>query len=252
MIARDFENKVAVVTGASAGIGRALAIELGRRGAKVLLAARRKQLLEDAAAVAGPSARAFVTDVTRRQDVEALFQEAVRVFGQVDVWVNNAGHGITRVFEALSDEDVDAMVRDNLKSALYGMQVVLPHFKSRNQGALVNVSSMLSRVPMVGVRSAYGAAKAALNLLTEALRFELAREFPDIRVSLVLPGVVATDFGNNALGGGVDSRALPGAQSAVEVARIVADGIRDGRADIYTRPDGIDPVLKHLRSLAGA
>jgi NAD(P)-dependent dehydrogenase (short-subunit alcohol dehydrogenase family) len=242
-------DKVVVVTGASAGIGAALAEELARRGARLVLAARRREPLEAVAARAG-GAEVVPTDVTRRDEVERLRDAALARFGHIDAWINNAGRGITRPFERLSDEDVDQMVRDNLKSALYGMQAVLPHLKARQGGVIANVSSMLSRVPFATVRSAYSAAKAALDSLTESLRFELAQEFPRIRVVLVLPGVVATDFGKNALGGGPDSRALPGAQPVEEVARLVADGLWSGPLDLYTRPDGLARVLEHLQGLA--
>jgi NAD(P)-dependent dehydrogenase (short-subunit alcohol dehydrogenase family) len=191
-----------------------------------------------------------VADVTRHEDVQRALETTLARFGRIDAWVNNAGRGLSRPIEALTDEDVDAMMRDNLKSALHGMQAVLPHFKQRGDGLIVNVSSMLSRVPWATARSAYSAAKAALDSLTETLRLELAREYPGIRVVLVLPGVVATDFGLNALGGGPDSRTLPGAQPVEEVARLMADGMRAGRGDIYTRPDGLERVLEHLRGLA--
>jgi NAD(P)-dependent dehydrogenase (short-subunit alcohol dehydrogenase family) len=168
----------------------------------------------------------------------------------VDGWVNNAGHGITRAsVEAIGPEDLELMIRDNTRSALHGMQVVVPHFKARKQGALMNVSSMLSRVPEVPFRAAYSAAKAALNSLTESLRFELAREYPGIRVVLALPGVVATDFGKNALGGGPDSRSIPGGQSVEEVARILADGLFSGPLDLYTRPESPQRVRSHLEGL---
>jgi short-subunit dehydrogenase len=248
----DFANQVVVITGASAGIGAVLAQEVGRRGGSGVLVARRADRLAEVAARVAGATEVVAADVTRREEVQRVLRAALARFGRVDVWVNNAGRGITRGLEQLTDEDVDAMMRDNLKSALYGMQAVLPHFKERKQGVLVNVSSMLSRTPLVPIRSAYSASKAALNALTETLRFELARDYPGITVALVLPGPVATDFGTNALGGGPDSRALPGAQSVEEVARVMADGILARRADIYTRPEGLEQVLGYLRGLAGA
>jgi NAD(P)-dependent dehydrogenase (short-subunit alcohol dehydrogenase family) len=164
--------------------------------------------------------------------------------------VNNAGRGISRHVADLTDDDVDAMIRDNVKSALYGMQTVLPHFQARGSGHIVNVSSMLARIPYASVRSAYSAAKHALNSLTENLRADLAKDFPQVRVTCVMPGVVATDFGLNALGGGADSRALPGAQSAEAVAGVIADAIESGRAgDVYTRGEALERVLHYLREL---
>jgi NADP-dependent 3-hydroxy acid dehydrogenase YdfG len=247
---QDYADKVVVITGASAGIGAALAEEIGRRGGKLVLVARRREKLEEVARKLG-GAELVVGDVTRREDVQRALDAAVARFGHVDVWVNNAGRGISRPLLALTDDDVDTVFRDNVKSVLYGMQVALPHFQARNAGVLVNVSSMLSRVPFATVRSAYSAAKAAVNSITETARFELAKDHPGVRVVLVLPGVVATDFGNNALGGGPDSRALPGAQDVDEVARVVADGIMAGRSDVYTRPEGLDVVVGHLKGLAG-
>lgn len=246
----DFEGKVVVITGASSGIGAALAVELAHRGATLVLLARRREPLEAVARATG--GEPVVADMTRREDVERSLGVALARFGHVDAWVNNAGRGITRPLEALTDEDLDVMMRDNVKSALYGMQAVLPHFKRRGAGLIVNVASMLSRVPYITVRAAYSASKAALASLTESLRLELARDHPGIRVLLVLPGVVATEFGLNALGGGPDSRALPGAQPVEEVARLIADGMRSGRGDLYTRPDGLERVLEHLRGLAAA
>lgn len=127
------------------------------------------------------------------------------------------------------------MIRDNVKSALYGMQAVLPHFRARRRGHLINVSSMLGRLPFATIRSAYSAAKAALNTLTAHLRIDLRGEFPDIHVSTVLPGVVATDFGLKAKHGGPDSRQLPGAQPVDEVAQVILDVIERPRAEAYTR-----------------
>jgi NAD(P)-dependent dehydrogenase (short-subunit alcohol dehydrogenase family) len=250
-MAKDFSDEVVVVTGASGGIGAALAEELARRGARLALLARRREKLEEVARRAD-GALAIVADVTRREEVVRARDAALARFGRIDAWVNNAGRGITRPVEALSDDDLDQMMRDNLKSALYGMQAVLPHLKERGRGTIVNVSSMLGRVPFASIRSAYSASKAALNSLGESLRFELAKDHPGIRIVNVLPGVVATDFGNNALFGGPDSRTLPGAQSVEEVARAIAGAIRGGPLDVYTRADGLERAVAHLRTLAGA
>jgi NADP-dependent 3-hydroxy acid dehydrogenase YdfG len=250
-MANDLADQVVVVTGASAGIGAAVAEELARRGARLALVARRREKLEEVARAVG-GAEIVPADVTRRDAVMAARDAVLARLGRIDAWVNNAGRGITKPVEALADDDLDQMIRDNVKSALYGMQAVLPHMKARGKGTIVNVSSMLGRVPFATIRSAYSASKAALGSLAETLRFELAQGFPGIRVVTVFPGVVATDFGNNALHGGPDSRTLPGAQPVGEVARAIADAIRGGPLDVYTRPDGLERALGHLRAAAGA
>src|SRR5579872_7243563 len=131
-----WKDRVVVVTGGSAGIGAALAREVGRRGGTVVIAARRAaKLAEVAASVKAPCA-SVEADVTRRPDVERILEVARARFGKVDVWINNAGRAISRPVEQLTDDDVDEMVRVNVKSALYGMQTALPHFKERGRGHL--------------------------------------------------------------------------------------------------------------------
>jgi NADP-dependent 3-hydroxy acid dehydrogenase YdfG len=239
------KDKVIVVTGASAGIGAALAEQVGARGGRPVLVARRDKELREVAARSGTDAMPIVADVTRRADVERAFEAAIGRFGRVDAWVNNAGRGITRLVSELTDEDIDEMMLANVKSALYGMQTVLPHFRERGTGHIINVSSMLGRVPFAVVRSAYSASKHALNALTANLRMELAAAYPDIHVTTVLPGIVATEFGLNARHGGIDSRSFPGAQSAEEVAKVIADVIESPRADVYTRPGAREIVVAY-------
>jgi NADP-dependent 3-hydroxy acid dehydrogenase YdfG len=238
------KDKVIAITGASSGIGAALAVECARRGAKVVLAARRESELASVAASIGSSALPFVTDVTRRADHERLREAAIAKFGHLDVLVANAGRGISRAVSQLTDADLDDMVTTNVKSVIYGVQAVLPHFKARKQGHVLAVSSMLSRLPLAPIRSAYSASKAALNMLMASLRQELATEFPDIHVTTVLPGVVATEFGTNALHGGPDSRKLPGAQPVEEVATVIADAIDSPRAEVYTRAQMKDMLVR--------
>ncbi|HEX3759334.1 MAG TPA: SDR family NAD(P)-dependent oxidoreductase [Kofleriaceae bacterium] len=231
------QDKVIVITGASSGIGEKFAEVVAARGARTVLAGRRAAELTAVATRLGPAALAVVTDVTRRADVDQLRDRALERFGQIDVWVSNAGRGITRSVTQLTDDDFDDMMATNVKSMLYGIQSVIPHFRDRRRGHLITVSSMLGRISMAPFRSAYSAAKAAANSLMTSLRLELRADYPDIHVSTVLPGVVATGFGANALHGGPDSRTLPNAQPVDEVARAIADLIDHPRAELYTRPE---------------
>lgn len=243
--------KVVVITGGSGGIGAALARRLGREGWAVAVGARNREALAAVAAdvdKAGGGGLAVPTDVTRRRDVEALRDAALSAFGRVDVWVNNAGRGIGKPVLALTDEDVDDMVAINLKSVLYGMQAIAPHFEARNEGHLVNVSSMLGRVPFATFRSAYSAMKAALNILTANARMDLARAASGVKVSLVLPGPVATEFHDNALHG--TPAPPPGApplvfQTAEEVADVIADVIAHPVAERYTQPDFVETARRY-------
>ena len=228
-------GKVIVITGASDGIGAALATLAGSHGAKVVLAARREDVLREVAARSGADALVVAMDVTRRDDHRRLLQAAVDRFGHVDVWVNNAGRGITRQVLALTDADVDEVMLVNVKSVLYGIQAVVPHFQERGEGHVINISSMLGRIPFAPFRSIYCAAKHALNALTSCLRQDLREAYPGIHVSTVSPGVVATAFGSNAIGGGVDSRTIPNAQPVEEVAEVIARTILAPAADVYTR-----------------
>src|SRR5947209_15183318 len=139
-------DKIVVITGASGGIGAATAELLAGQGMSVALVARRQDALEAVAARCGARAHALVADATRRDQVRRVVEETLARFGQIDVWINNVGLGISRPPSLLTDEDVDEMVRANIKSALYGMQEVLPHFKSRNAGQVINLSSLLGRI----------------------------------------------------------------------------------------------------------
>jgi NAD(P)-dependent dehydrogenase (short-subunit alcohol dehydrogenase family) len=214
-------------------------------GARPVLVARRERELGQVAARCSPHALPIVADVTRRSEVERALATALSHFGQVDVWVNNAGRGITRLVSELTDEDFDEMMRVNVKSALYGMQAVLPHFRERRRGHIINVSSMLGRVPFVAFRSAYSAAKHALNSLTANLRMELGAEYPYIQVSAVHLGIVATEFGVRALHGGPDSRQQPNAQTPEEVAKVIAAVIEKPAADVYSRPGAREMIAAY-------
>jgi NADP-dependent 3-hydroxy acid dehydrogenase YdfG len=246
-------KKTIVITGASSGIGAALARLLA--GENLVLAARRRNELEAVAREAG-AALPVVTDVTRRDEVNHLRDEALHAFGAVDVWVNNAGRGITRPVLDLTDADFDEMMAVNVKSALYGMQAIAPHFIKRKRGHLINISSFLGRVPIATHRSAYNAAKAALNALTANARVDLHSKYPDIHVSLVMPGLVSTEFARNAVGstGGAPPPWVAGGpmqpQSADEVASAIAGIIEHPVAEIYTNPASASMARRYFEDVA--
>jgi NAD(P)-dependent dehydrogenase (short-subunit alcohol dehydrogenase family) len=190
-----------------------------------------------------------VADVSRREEVKRVVSETLGRFGRIDVWINNVGQGITRMPSELSDEDVDTVMQVNVKSALYGMQEVLPHFRARNDGQIINVSSMLGRIPLATFRSAYCGAKHFLNALTATFRAEVQEKHPGIQFTTVSPGVVATDFGLNAIHGGRDSRQLPGAQTAAEVAAVIARVIETRQPDVYTRAGAQEMVAQYYATI---
>src|SRR4051812_20071061 len=231
--------KTIVVTGASSGIGAAVAAHLAARGDRVVLAARRGDELERLAGTLGEHAFPVVTDVTVRAEVEHLRDRAIERFGAIDVWINNAGRGLSKFVADITDDEIDQMITVNVKSALYGIQAVLPHFRAQGAGQIINVSSFLSRVPMASIRSAYSASKAALNSLTANLRMDLAATHPNIHVTLVMPGLVSTEFAQNAVYGTPPIR--PGAggapsQTAEQVAAAIFFFNDPPTTEIYTNP----------------
>ena len=240
-------EKVVVVTGASSGIGEAVA-QLAAAQHQVVLVARRQAALEAVAERCQGRGHVNVADVSIRTDVRRVVEESIARLGRVDVWINNVGQGITRVPSELTDDDIDDVMQVNVKSTLYGMQEVLPHFKTRGEGHIINVSSMLGRIPFAMIRSAYSGAKHFLNALTAMFREEIQQTHPGIQISLVWPGIVHTNFGLNAIHGGPDSRSLPGAQTAEEVARVIVGVIESRAPDVYTRAGARDRVVGYYSS----
>lgn len=243
-------SKVVVITGASSGIGAGLARRLGQRGDRLLITARREEELH-AVASGLPHCEIVSGDVRDRAHVEHVRDVALERYGHVDVWVNNAGRGITRSVLDLTEADVDEMVAINVKSALYGMQAIVPHFVARGRGHLLNVSSFLGKVPLAPFRSAYSGAKAMLNALTACLAADLAG-YPDIHVTSVLPGAVLTDFASNVLGGQAAPGAFRGAAPAQTTADVVAAiaGVLDNPvAEVYTNPVLGDVAVEYVRDV---
>jgi NADP-dependent 3-hydroxy acid dehydrogenase YdfG len=251
---KTMKSRVIVITGASGGIGAATARLLAGRGDKVVLAARRLVELKQVAGECGNQALPVVTDVTQRSDIEHLRDKTLRVFGHVDVWINNAGRALTRQVLELTDEDFDLMMAINTKSALYGMQAIVPYFKEHGTGHLINISSALGRIPFASYRSAYSASEAALNSLAANLRMDLRATYPNIHVSVVMPPIVSSDFARNALYetppplGGSRPDATP--QTPEQAAAAIVELIDHPRTEIYTNPDQSEMVARYFADVA--
>jgi 3-oxoacyl-[acyl-carrier protein] reductase len=191
----DFSNKVALVTGGSRGIGRAIAVELGKRGATVVLsyAGNEAAAAETVKAIvdAGGKAKAVRFDVSDTQACSQAVDEVVKEFGRLDVLVNNAGVAIDGLLMRFKDEDWDKTLDTNLKGAFALMRAVSRPMMKQKGGAIVNLSSVVGEMGNAG-QSAYAASKAGLIGLTKSVARELASR--NIRVNCVTPGFITTDM----------------------------------------------------------
>ena len=188
----DWSNKVVLVTGASSGIGRAMAVELARRGASVGLLARRRDLLEaavDEINEAGGRALALPADVTHADQVRAAACELRRKFGYIDVLVANAGVGGTTYAVDLCEKEVTKVIRVNVIGAVNSVTAVIPHMVQRGSGHLVAISS-LAGYRGLPKSAAYCASKAGVSALFESLRIDLAHTGVD--VTIIHPGFIKT------------------------------------------------------------
>jgi short-subunit dehydrogenase len=194
-------GQTVVITGASSGFGRGIATAMAARGANVVLAARRTELLEAVAAearAAGGRALVVTTDVSKEADMARLAEAAVAEFGRVDVWINNAGVGALGRFDETPIDDHSRIVDVNLKGVMYGSHHALRRFRAQGHGTLINMGSVVSQVPMPYYAS-YVSTKHAVLGLSEALNQELrANGERSIRVVTVMPWAADTPWFDQA------------------------------------------------------
>jgi NAD(P)-dependent dehydrogenase (short-subunit alcohol dehydrogenase family) len=217
-------GKVIVVTGAGSGMGREVALELLRRGAKVAAVDLNEATLKETAGMAADAATisTHVLNITDRAGVEALPQAVIDRFGAVDGVFNCAG--IIQPFVKLAELDygaIDRVMDVNFRGTLYMTKSLLPHLLKRPEAHIVNISSMGGFLPVPG-QSIYGASKAAVKLMTEGLWAELADT--NVHVTVIFPGAVATNITTNSGvaipamgGGGKQPKTLTAPQAALEI-----------------------------------
>ncbi|MDR3547718.1 MAG: SDR family oxidoreductase [Candidatus Pacebacteria bacterium] len=226
------QNSVIIVTGASGGIGLALARTLANRGAKVVLAARSADTLKKLEAEI-PGSFAVPTDMRKPEDIRNLIEKTKEKFGRIDGLVNNAGQGLMSPFESIDLDAYRDIMELNVFAVLEAMQAVIPVMREQGGGTILNISSMVSKnyYPRL---AAYASTKYALNALTLTARTEL--ESDNIVVSVFHPKMTATEFGANSKGERyISSAGRPGMEvdTAEAVAEEVADQIESGAAEMH-------------------
>lgn len=250
-------ERVVIVTGASSGIGRATALEFGRRGARVVLAARREErLLEVADRVqrTGAEALAVRCDVAAPGDIEALVGQTLDRFGRIDVLVNNAGFGFSGTIEDTPEDVMRALIEVNYLGAFNLTRVVLPHMRRQRSGHIVNVSSVVGKISFP-YHGAYSASKFALCAMTEALRGELAGS--GVTATVVLPATTRTEFFDVERTVGRHTSAPFGPQQSPErVARAIVRSVNHPTPEVNLMPPlrlayGINAFFPALRDVAG-
>jgi 3-oxoacyl-[acyl-carrier protein] reductase len=193
----DLRGKVAIVTGASSGIGRAAAVAIARNGAAVVVNYLKNErgAAETVADIQAMRRNALMVraDVTRRPDVAQMVVDALDNFGRIDILVNNAGSIVKLMrIEDCDDEVWNAVMDVNLKSVFLCSQMVIPYMKEQRGGRIINVSSLAANVGGRGGSLPYAAAKAAVNTLTKGLANELGQH--NITVNAIAPGIIMTPF----------------------------------------------------------
>lgn len=238
-------DKVIAVTGASSGIGEAIAQHLSERGARVLMGARRVARLQALAGnfdATGGHVAYCQLDVAQRSSVSDFVNTAIERFGRLDVIVNNAGVMPLSPLAALHVDEWDQMIDVNVKGVLYGIAAALPVFKAQGRGHVINISSIAAYhiFPMAAV---YCATKAAVNFISEGLR----QENPDIRSTIISPGVTESELANTIT--------HPEAAALINNYRrqaIPADAIARAVAFAIEQPDDVDVSEIVVRPTASA
>ena len=234
------------------GIGEAIARNFVARGAQVVLLSRDLSRLEAARARIGQQDQtlALTCDVRHREEIDRVIGLTMHHFHKIDIWVNNAGHGILDSAAAVNMADVRETFETNFFGALEAMQAVLPIMKQQRSGAIINISSVAGHIP-IPYHGVYSATKFAMNALGKAARIELMGT--GVNVLTVCPGYVKTDFAANALHGVEPKRVRPQSARGISVervARAVLKGYLRNKREIVV-PWTMIPAMKIYQLLPG-
>lgn len=232
--AAPLAQKVALVTGASRGIGRAIASRLGRMGASVAICARSREEIERAGAALrkdGIKSLPIVADVTRAEDVEKMIEQTCSQLGEIEILVNNAGIGVFGPFYERPETDWDAALGTNLKAVFLASRAVAPRMVRLGRGHIINISSLASKSAFAG-GAIYCASKWGLMGLTACMAEDLRAR--GVRVSVICPGSVATEFSPHA--GRDPATLLEPNDVAHAVAMLVTQGSHSFISEVDVRP----------------
>ena len=232
---RSIANKVIIITGASSGIGRATALALAQERARVVLVARRQNLLtelEEEIRKRGGRALSMTLDLRRREQIERMIGSTRNHFGRVDVLINNAGFGYFGTVENTPLSVVREIFDLNFEAPLLASQLAIPIMRANGGGHIINVSSVVGKrgLPFSGI---YCATKFALNGISESLRMELKDS--GIDVSIIYPAATDTEFGDHIRHGDVSWKFKPMGyiQPAGEVAAAIVRCIKNPKVEVY-------------------
>lgn len=239
---KKMRNQVVVITGASSGFGKGAALKFAEAGAHVVLGARRKRLLKDVAEQCrafGAEALAVEADVSESSDVEELASRAVKEFGHIDIWINNAGVGTITRFDEAPLEEHEQVIRTNLLGTLYGSYFAVKQFREQGEGVLINVASFAGKIAPPYL-SSYAASKFGIRGLGMAIREELEQNGEtDIRVCTVMPVSMDTPFFEHAANHtGKPVRPIPPVYDPQEVIDTIFEVAQDPQDEVVVGASG--------------
>jgi len=229
----SIENQVAVVTGAGRGIGRAIAIELGKLGAKVVVASRNRSEIEETGKAIGANASVLPTNVRKKDELQRLFEQVADAVGPVDILVNAAGLGIFGPVVNFKDEDFETLIETNLRGIFFTCRYVLPSMIERKRGHVINIASIAGKVGSAN-RAVYCASKFGVVGFTESLAEEV-RQY-GVRASVICPGSTDTRFSPSETSGKALERMLRPEDVAHAVRMLVTQEPNSFISEIIMRP----------------